>query len=80
MKERPGGSPFSIGEEQTFSECALFPVKKDPDAQGRRRNMQNRKKQNRENKRQKQERRERREVTTDEKPVEATSEEHQTTR
>ena len=25
---RPGGSPFSPGEEQTFSECALFPEKK----------------------------------------------------
>ena len=25
---RPGGSPFSPGEEQTFSACALFPRKK----------------------------------------------------
>ena len=24
-RSRPGGSPFHSGEEQTFSECALFP-------------------------------------------------------
>ena len=25
---RPGGSPFSIGEEKTFSDCECFPRKK----------------------------------------------------
>ena len=28
LGSRPGGSPFSQGEEQTFSECALFLRKK----------------------------------------------------
>ena len=29
LGNRPGGSPFSLGEEQTFSECVSFPRKKE---------------------------------------------------
>ena len=29
IRGRPGGSPFSLGEEQTFSECAIYPWKKE---------------------------------------------------